>query len=100
MDGAGLEPLAVMRQAGKAVLPERFVPEDFDGEFPFGSIDQDTGMEDSNAGNDVRRFLLVPFNGVIAFDKKMILALVVPDGFGLGLREEQKVHVRAVPITG
>ena len=34
LDGAGLEPLAVMWQARKAVLLECFVPEDFDGEFP------------------------------------------------------------------
>ena len=24
----------------------------------------------------------------------------MPDGFGLGLREEQKVHFRVIPITG
>ena len=100
LDGSGLEPLAVMRQAGKAVLLERFTPEDFDCEFSVGSIDQDTGMKDSYASNDVGGFVFVPINGVIAFDKKMIFALVMPDGFGLGLREEQKVHFRVIPITG
>ena len=44
LNGAGLEPLALMREAGKAVLLERLAPEDFDGEFPVGSIEQDTGM--------------------------------------------------------
>ena len=38
LNGAGLEPLAVMRQAEEAVLLERFVPEDFDGEFSVRSI--------------------------------------------------------------
>jgi len=36
--GAGLEPLAVMRQADKTVLLERLVPEDFDCEFSGRSI--------------------------------------------------------------
>ena len=38
LNGAGLEPLAVMRQARKAVLLERLMPEDFDGEFSVRSI--------------------------------------------------------------
>ena len=100
LDGAGLEPLAVMRQARKAVLLERLVPENFDGEFSIGSIQQNTGMHDPDAGDDVRRFPPVPINGVAGFDKEMIFALVMPDGFGLGLREEQKIHFGVVPITG
>jgi len=38
LESAGLEPLAVMRQARKAVLSERLVPEDFDCEFSGRSI--------------------------------------------------------------
>jgi hypothetical protein len=87
-DGAGLEPLAVMWQARKAVSLERLVPEDFDGKFSIGSMGQDTGMQYPDAGDDVRRFPLVPINGIAGFDEKMIFALVMPNGFGLGLCEE------------
>ena len=57
-------------------------------------------MHDPDAGDDVRRLPLVPINGIVAFDEKMIFALVMPDGFGLGLREEQKIHFGVIPITG
>src|ERR1039458_6436221 len=100
LDGAGLKPLAVMRQAEETILNKGLVPEDFDGEFSVGSIEQDTGMDDPNTRNDVGRFTLVPIKGIVAFDEKMIFALVVPDGFGLGLREEQKIHFGVIPITG
>src|ERR1039458_9126009 len=100
LDGAGLEPLAVMRQAEETILSKGLVPEDFDGEFSVGSIEQDTGMDDPDAGDDVGRFLLVPINGVAGFDEQMIFALVVPNGFCFGLREEQKIHLGVIPITG
>ena len=38
LNGAGLKPLAVMRQARKTVLFEGLVPENFDGEFSVRSI--------------------------------------------------------------
>ena len=99
LEDGGLEPLAVMRQAGKAVLLERFVPEDFNCKFSIGSIPQNTWMQDPNAGDNVRCFPLIPVKCVARFDKKMVFTLVMPDGFGLGLREEQKVHIRIIPIT-
>jgi hypothetical protein len=38
LNGAGLEPLAVMRQAEEAILLECLVPKDFDGKFSVRSI--------------------------------------------------------------
>ena len=38
LNGAGLEPLAVMRQAEETILSKGLVPEDFDGEFSVGGI--------------------------------------------------------------
>ena len=100
LNGTGLEPLALMRQAGQAVLPERLVPENFHRKSSVGSIGQDARMHDPNAGNDVGRFPFMPINRVAAFDKQMVFALVMPDGFGFGLREEEKVHIRVIPVAG
>src|ERR1039457_2140328 len=100
LDGAGLEPLAVMRQAEETILSKGLVPEDFDCEFSVGSIEQDTGMDDPDAGDDVGRFLLVPINGIAGFDEQMIFALVMPNGFCFGLREDIKIHLGVIPITG
>ena len=57
-------------------------------------------MDDSNAGDDVRRFLFVPANGIAGFDEKMVFAFVIPDGFGPGLREEQNIHFGVIPMAG
>src|ERR1035437_2811998 len=100
LDGAGLKPLAVMRQAEETILSKGLVPEDFDGEFSVGCNHQDAGMHDANTRNDVGRFPLVPIKGIVAFDEKMIFALVMPNGFCFGLREEQKIHFGVIPITG
>ena len=65
------------------------MPEDFDREFSVGSIEQDSGMNDPDAGDDVGRLLLIPTKGIAGFDEKMIFALAVSQGFCLGLCEKQ-----------
>ena len=39
------------------------MPEDFDREFSVGSIEQDSGMDDPDAGDDVGRLLLISNQG-------------------------------------
>ena len=81
-----------MRQAEKAVLGESLMPEDFNREFPIGCSQQNARMKNSNSGDDIRRFLFIPVNRVFTLYEKMILAFVMSDGFGLGLREQQEIH--------
>src|ERR1035437_8393642 len=89
-----------MRQTGEAVLAERLVPEDFDRELPLGSIGKNTRMGDAETGNDVGCLSFIPVNGVAGFDEQMMYALIIANGLGPGLREDQDVHCRVIPMTG